>query len=265
LARVGQARNHAFGRHGDSLDDALDGSSLKGNFVNDLDEGEIVHDVLGRDELVGVSCRDGTLKLLAVEEIGLDLVPEASAVLVGVLGVLLWRLASPGKGLRALAVASAVARGDEVGHPAGFRKGVVSDTVKEHVAKLGHLPETHSQKSGLGVSTEANSVHKAGPQCDNVLESSANLGSGNVGNVLDSEVGRTVEKLSRHLVGGRTKIGGKGRLAHLSLGDLGGNVGAHENSAREIVSHGFGNTPGDEDGGSCFFAKVCGLQCEVEI
>ena len=63
----------------------------------------------------------------------------------------------------------------------------------------------------------------------------------NILNVLDSEVGRTVEELPRHLIGGRTKVGGESGFAHLSFGDLGGNVGAHKNPTREVVSHSFRN------------------------
>mmetsp|Transcript_11922 Transcript_11922/g.27635 ORF Transcript_11922/g.27635 Transcript_11922/m.27635 type:complete len:503 (+) Transcript_11922:845-2353(+) len=266
LPVVGHRRSLLVGgSHGDALDDAFDGPSLEGNLVDDLDEGKVVDHVLRRDELVGVSRRDGALEFLSVEKVGLDFVPESPDVLVRllllvvvVLVVVTIAVASPGpgKGLRALAVPSAVAGGDEVGHPTGFRKGVVSDPIEEHVAELGHLPESHPQERRLGVPPEAYAVDESGAEGYDVLEGPADLGTRHVRDVLDAKVGRAVEEEPRHLVGRGAKVRGEGRLAHLALGDLGGDVGSHENAAGKVVAHGLGDSPGNENGRSRLFAKV---------
>mmetsp|Transcript_4155 Transcript_4155/g.11909 ORF Transcript_4155/g.11909 Transcript_4155/m.11909 type:complete len:439 (+) Transcript_4155:427-1743(+) len=243
-----------LGRNGDSFDDGFDGSALEGDFVNDLDEREIVCHVLGCDEFVGILGRDGSLELLTVQKIRLDLVPERATVLV--VSCRIGSLALTSKGLGAFAVAASVARSDEIGHAAGFGKGVVPNPIKEHVAELGHFSETHPEEGSLGVSTEAYAVDKAGTESNNVLESTADFGSCDIRDVLNPEVGRGVEELPGHFVCGRPKVAGKGRLTHLALGNFRSDVGAHENTAGEIISHGFGDSSRDENGRSCFFAKV---------
>ena len=250
LTAVRVPGNHVPGGNGNSLNNALDGFALERNLVNNLDEWKVVDDIPRRNELIGVFGGNGPLEFLAVEKIGLDLVPQARALL----GVDV--IAGPGKGLGALAVPTTVTGRNEVGHATGFRKGIVPDPVKEHVAKLGHLSEAHPQQGGLGVPPEADPVDESRPQGNHVLEGPADLGTGHVRNVLDPKVRRAVKELPGHLVGGGTKVGGKGGLAHLSLGDLRGHVSAHEDAAGKVVSHGFGNAPGDEDGRSRLFAKV---------
>lgn len=103
LLGLGSSRYHLLGRHGNSLDDAIDGPSFKGNLVNNLDEGKVVDDIPGGNQLVGILGRNGALELLSLEEIGLDFVPEAQTVLE-TSGIFLVGISRLGKGLGALAV-----------------------------------------------------------------------------------------------------------------------------------------------------------------
>ena len=89
-----KSRNDFSGcRHGNSLNDAFDGFALEGNLVDNLDERKVVGNILGANELVGILGGDGTLKLLSVEQVRLDLVPEASNIFIVVVVVLLFPFA----------------------------------------------------------------------------------------------------------------------------------------------------------------------------
>lgn len=242
-----------------------------------VDQWELLEHALLLQYEVGLLAREGALKLLAGQQLLLDLLPSLLADLlvrcVGVVGVdedllavvilestieLLVEML-PGKGLGTLAIASAVAGGDEIGHAARFHESVVLYSIEEHLAELGHLAQTDAKEGGLGIATEVEPVDKTGTESDDVLERAANFGTGHVADVLDTERRRVVKDLTSQLVGRRTKVGGQGGLAHLTEGHLGSNVGAHEDTALEVISHGLLDGAADEDRILGVGAEVCTL------
>ena len=245
--------------------------------MNLVDEGELFEHALLLQHEVGLLAREGALQLLAGQQLLLNLLPSLLAgllvrwvgmmrinqnllpvvILEGTVQLLIEML--PGKGLGTLAIASTVAGGDEIGHTARFHKGVVLDTVKEHLAELGHLPKAHSKEGGLGIAAEVEPIDETSTESNDVLERTAHFGTGHVANVLDAEGRRMVKDLTSQLVGRWAKVGCQGRLAHLTEGHLGRNVGAHEDAALEVISHGLLDGAADEDGILGVGAEVCAL------
>ncbi|VEU40345.1 unnamed protein product [Pseudo-nitzschia multistriata] len=125
------------------------------------------------------------------------------------------------------------------------------------MAKLGHLSQAHPQKGGFGVSAQTYTIDKTGAESNDVFQSTADFGAGNIRDVLHAKVWRRIKELPCHFVGRRTKVAGKSRFAHLALGDFRRHVGSHEDTTRKVVSHGFGDAPRNENRLTGFFAKVC--------
>ena len=117
---------------------------------------EARHDVLARD---------GALQLLPIEHAALDLAPG---------------LAARCEGRRALAVAAAVAGGDEIGDAAALEESLALHAAEEIVTEAFHLAEADAHDRGLGVAAEAEAVAEAGAEGHDVLERAAELDAGHV-------------------------------------------------------------------------------------
>ena len=250
--------------------------------MNLVDEGELLEHAFLLQYEVGLLAREGALKLLAGQQLLLDLLPSlladllvccvgvvridedllAVVILEGTVELLVEML--PGKGLGTLAITSTVTGGDEIGHAARFHEGVVLDSIEEHLAELGHLTKAHSKEGSLGIATEVESIDETGTEGDDVLERAAHFGTGHVANVLDAEGWRVVKNLPSQLVCRRAKVGRQGRLAHLTEGHLGGNVGAHEDTALEVISHGLLDGAADENRILGVGAEVCTYLIDCE-
>mmetsp|Transcript_31235 Transcript_31235/g.97990 ORF Transcript_31235/g.97990 Transcript_31235/m.97990 type:complete len:324 (+) Transcript_31235:227-1198(+) len=170
-----------------------------------------------RPDLLG---RERALQLLSTEELPLDSLPGLAALRAN-------------EGLGALAVAAAEAGGDEVGHAAALEEGAVLDVRVEMPDEGDHFLEADADERSLGVPSEPESVAEADAQGHDVLERTAELHPGDVAHGADPERG-SVEELHEHV---RIPLGGLNAergLAELPLGDLPGDVGAHEN--RHVVA-----------------------------
>ena len=243
-----------------------------------VDQGELLEYALLLQHEVGLLARQGALQLLAGEQLLLDSLPSLFAGLlvhrVGVVridedflpvviverAVQLFVEMLARKGLGALAIAPTVARGNEIGHTTALHEGVVLDTVEEHLAELGHLAQTDAEEGGFGVAPEVESIDEPGTEGDDVLERAANLGAGHVADVLDAEGRGVVEDEAGQLVGGRAKVAGEGRFAHLAERHLRRDVGPHQDAALKVVAHGLLDGAADEDGILGVGAEVCMLQ-----
>mmetsp|Transcript_3951 Transcript_3951/g.10382 ORF Transcript_3951/g.10382 Transcript_3951/m.10382 type:complete len:422 (-) Transcript_3951:19-1284(-) len=198
------------------LDDRLDGRALESNLVDALEERELVLDALVFEHHHHVLASDRALQLLPVELVSLDLVPRAFL---------------PREGLGALAVAAAVAGGDQVGDAAALEERVVADAVVgvEGLAKLDHLLEPNADDRRLGVAAVPKPVDEARADRHNVLERAAQLDSDRVLDGADLEREVVVGKLEERAV--RRVLVTNGRLAEGVACHVVRDVRAHEHRA----------------------------------
>ena len=213
-------------------------------------------DEAGHNVLTG----DRALQLLPVQQITLDLGPA---------------LAAGREGRRALAVAAAVAGGDEVGDAAALKKRSALHPAEEVATKALHLtqadahdgrlhaglqplPDTVAASvsdstaiasiamvgTHLGVAAQAEAVAEASAERDDVLERTAQLDAGHVVDRLYPEGGPVEEEAPRGGGGGVSTA--DGRLAELVLSHLIRHVGTHEHTDRHRRAQRLVDHAGDE-------------------
>lgn len=205
------------------------------NAPGGLKQREVLLHVLVLEQLVHLVACDDALGGLAVEKLLLH-------VLDG-----LARAALLAKRSAHLEVSAAGARGDEIGHTGRLDcKSVNIGFGEEPLGEVDHLQHASSHDGGLGVVTPVLALDESGAESNNVLESSSDGDSGHVLHTSHVEVG-SVEQRLEHVVGhialAKEVLGsvvGHGGLGVLFQSNLGGEVGARENTTvqtGEVLNH----------------------------
>lgn len=124
----------------DILDDSDGWETLVADLVNGSHEGELMAEVLLGEDVVHVLSGRGSLKLLSVQHLLLELVKRLSGCDVS---------------LGHLAVTATSAGGNKIGNTARLEEGLVLDIGVKHLGELAHLVESNADDSSLGVITKS--------------------------------------------------------------------------------------------------------------
>eukprot|EP00965_Chrysotila_dentata_P243961 6205707-Pleurochrysis_carterae.AAC.1 len=237
-----------------AVHDLLHFHPLKGNVVDRGEQGEVVRLVLASLQADHhVLGGNGALQLLPVQQSLLNLIPRLAMLTsherlgapkaedeLGASGRntagrnrqerVAWESSRwLGKACacarHALAVAAAVAGGDEIGDATALEEGVALDGWEVEGAELLHLHEADAHDGRLGVAAQLKAVAEASAERHHVLERTAQLDARHVRDHVDLE-GGAVEALVPQ-VGAVHVEAADGRLAKLVLRNLIRNVGAH--------------------------------------
>lgn len=184
-------------------------------------------EVLLGEDVVHVLSGRGSLKLLSVQHLLLELVKRLSGCDVG---------------LGHLTVTATGAGGNQIGNTARFEEGLIFDIGVKHLGELAHFVESNADDSSLGVIAELESIDQSTANGDNVLEGTAQFDTDDIRDNVDSE-GWGVEDIAEELAVSPVSVS-DGGLAELLLGNLVGNVGTAENTGGD--SEGFLDHVGDE-------------------
>mmetsp|Transcript_40667 Transcript_40667/g.85215 ORF Transcript_40667/g.85215 Transcript_40667/m.85215 type:complete len:213 (+) Transcript_40667:391-1029(+) len=211
-----------------AVHDLLHFHPLKGNVVDRGEQGEVVRLVLASLQADHhVLGGNGALQLLPVQQSLLNLIPRLAML-------------TSHERLGALAVAAAVAGGDEIGDATALEEGVALDGWEVEGAELLHLHEADAHDGRLGVAAQLKAVAEASAERHHVLERTAQLDARHVRDHVDLE-GGAVEALVPQ-VGAVHVEAADGRLAKLVLRNLIRNVGAHQDrtrlAAHRLADHG---------------------------
>ena len=175
---------------------------------NSSEQRELVFHALVLQEAVNLVGSQGTLQLLAVELLLLNLL-DGKVALNAVHGT--------------TEVATTAGRGDQVGHTGTFigESTVVDGGTEEGISELNHLHQTNTHNGSLGIVTPAHADNPSSGQSNDVLERATD---GHTGNIVDDayvEVRAVEDRLQQSVVNGR--VGG-GQGLEPDLGDLAGSV-----------------------------------------
>lgn len=164
--------------------------------------------LLGQD-VVHVVCGRGTLQLLSVQHVLLQLIEG---------------LAGDDVSLSNLAVTTTGAGGNQVSNTARLKESLILDILVEHLGELAHLMQTDTDDGSLGVVTELESINQSSTDSNNVLQGTAEFNANNVFHNVDSERGG-MEDVPEEFTISSVPVTNCG-LAELLLCDFACNVGS---------------------------------------